>query len=114
MPARQRMTMRLYIQRNNAMANAYGHKSPQTWEALSTTAGYVWIEKEDTRHGNEMSQVSARYRAIVPSGTDVTEADRIQKVENRADTPEELFGTMYIDAVIRRNNHLELRLRGHS
>ena len=79
----------------------------------ATIKGEV-IEKEDTRHGDEMSQVSARYRAIVPSGTDITEADRIQKVENRADTPEELFGTMYIDAVIRRNNHFELRLRGHS
>ena len=114
MPARQRMIHRIFLQRNGASANAYGHKSPPSWAALATVAGYVWVGNEDTRHGDELSQASARYRATVPLGTDVTEKDRIEKVENRADTPTELFGTMVIDAVIRRKNHTELRMRSHT
>ena len=108
------MIHRLFLQRNAASANAYGHKSPQDWQSLSTVSGYVWVGSEDTRHGEELSQASARYRAVVPLGTDVTEKDRVLKVENRADSPTELFGVMDIGAVIRRKNHTELRMRGHA
>lgn len=114
MPAITRMIHRIYLLRNSASANAYGQKDPKSWAALATVKGYAWVVSEDTRHGPELSQASARYRAVVPLGTDVTEADRIQKIENRADTPTELFGTMDIDAVVRRKNHLELRMRGHA
>lgn len=114
MPARYRMIHRVFLQRNGASANAYGHKSPQGWATLATVSGYVWATAEDTRHGEELSQASARYRAIVPTGTDVTEKDRVLKVENRADSPTELFGVMEIGGVIRRKNHLELRMRGHA
>jgi len=113
MPARQRMIHRLYVQRNGASADAYGHKKPATWEALSTTPGYVWPVTESTAHDEEMTRVDGSYRAIVPAGTDVTEADRVQKVEDRADTPTELFGTLYVDAVMRRRGHVMLRLRSH-
>tara|TARA_Y100000310_G_scaffold47500_3_gene44074 strand:- start:1045 stop:1392 length:348 start_codon:yes stop_codon:yes gene_type:complete len=114
MPARYRMIHRIFVQRNGASANAYGHTSPQSWAALATVAGYVWVTNETAQHIEEFSQSSARYRAIIPLGTDVTEKDRIEKVEDRADSPTELFGTMNIDAVIRRKNHLELRMRGHA
>lgn len=56
--------------------------------------------------------VTATYRAIVPLETDVTESDRVEKVEDRAAS--ELYGEMYVDAVIRRKDHIELRLRGHA
>ena len=108
------MTMRLYLQRNSASVDAFGHPSPPTWGALSTTPGYVWVNREDTLHTNELTAVSGRMEGMVPLGTDVTEQDRVEKVENRADTPTELFGMMYIDAVIRRKNHTELRLRRHA
>ena len=114
MPARTRMIHRVFLERNNAAANTYGHESPPDWDTLETVAGYVWVVGENTQHREELSQASARYRATVPLGTDVTEEDRILKVENRADSPTELFGTMYIDAVIRRKNHTELRMRGHA
>lgn len=105
------MTMRLYLQRNSAAANAYGHPSPQSWGALSTTPGYVWVNQADTQHAPERSVAATRYTGIVPKGTDVTEDDRVQKVEDRAAA--QLFGVMAIDAVVRRRDHLELRMRGH-
>lgn len=110
MSARQRMTMRVFLQRNSASANAYGEPSPPSWGALSTTPGYVWVDTEDTRHDPALTVVSAHYRGIVPITTDVTEKDRVQKVENRAAS--QLFGILDIDAVIRRKDHIELRLRG--
>lgn len=111
MPARTRMTMRAYIQRNTASANALGHESVPSWTALSTTPCYAWVDRGDTRHTAEMSAEGERYRAIVPIGTDVTSKDRLEKVTERDDT--QLFGVMYVDAVIRRRDHLELRLRSH-
>ncbi len=113
MPARTRMIHRIFLQRNAASANAYGHKSPQDWQSLATVSGYVWAISESTSNRNENSQASGRYQAIVPLGTDVTEKDQVEKVENRADSPTELFGLMEIDGVIRRKNHIELRMRGH-
>lgn len=113
MGARQRMKHRLYLQRNQASANAYGHKSPPDWQALATVAGYVWAPSEQVQHSNELSQSRGEYRAIIPDGTDVTEADRVEKVEDRADTPKELFGTMVIDGVMQRPDHIALRLRSH-
>lgn len=110
MSARQRMTMRLYLQRNSAAANAFGEPTPPTWGALSTTPGYVWVDAEDTRNNPAMTVVSSYYRAIVPITTSVLETDRVEKVQNRAGS--QLFGLMDIDAVIRRKDHLEIRLRG--
>jgi len=48
---------------------------------------------------------------LVSLATDVTSDDRVLKVENRAGT--ELFPTMYIDNVLRRPDHFELKLRDH-
>lgn len=113
MPARTRMIHRIFLERNAASADAYGQKKPQNWQTLATVSGYAWVMAEDTRHTEELSQASARYRAMVPTGTDVAEKDHVLKVQDRATSPTELFGVMDIDAVIRRKNHTELRMRGH-
>lgn len=111
MGARSRMQHRLFLQRNSASADSYGHRGPPLWGVLSTTAGHVWVMQEDTHHDAKLSKASTRYRGIVPTGTDVTESDRVEKTEDRAGT--QLFSLMDIDAVIRRKDHLELRMRGH-
>lgn len=75
----------------------------------------MWVDDEDRafRAGRSSATVvTATYRAIVPLETDVTESDRVEKVEDRAAS--ELYGEMYVDAVIRRKDHIELRLRGHA
>ena len=112
MPARQRMVMRAFLQRNSASADSYGHPLPGTWGALATVACWAWVVTETVRQQEEVSMAAARYRAILPLGTDVTESDRVEKIEDRATT--EIYGAMVIDAVIRRRTHLELRMRAHA
>jgi hypothetical protein len=112
MPSRQRMTMRAFLQRNSASADSYGHERPGSWGALSTTPCWAWVDREETSHGPNASLAAARYKAIVPLGTDVTESDRVEKVEER--NTDQVFGLMYIDAVITRRDHIELRMRGHA
>ncbi len=114
MGSRSRMRHNIFFQRNSASIDAYGGQGSPIWDDLSITSGHVWAVKEDTIHGRTMSPVIGNYRAIVPLSTDVTENDRIEKVENRADSPTVLFGKMDIDAVIRRKDHFELRMRGFS
>ncbi len=111
MSCRSRMTHRAFIQRNGADKNIYGHKSPQGWAALSTTPCYAWTVTGDTKNAPEVSQDSTSYKAIMPLDTDITSDDRLEKVENRIEA--ELFGVLYIDAVLRRRDHFEIRMRDH-
>ena len=116
MSCRTRMTMRAFFQRNSAGADDYGQPAPQVWGAIPSAAApktpcWTWVRSGDTRHRPEVSQDSTEHRMIIPLGTDVTSDDRVEKVQDRAGT--ELFPTMYIDAVLRRRDHLELRLRDH-
>lgn len=103
--------MSAFIQRNSASADSYGHKRASTWGALSTTPCYAFTVAGDTFHRPEVSADETRYRALIPLGTDVTSDDRVQKVEDRAAV--QLFGVMYIDAVLRRRDHLLLKMRDH-
>ncbi len=111
MSCRTRLTMRAFIQRNSSSVDTWGHKRVSTWGALSTTPCYAWEPSADIRHKPEVSMESSRFRAMVPLGTDVTRKDRVEKVEDRAAT--ELFGVMYIDAIVRRRDHLLLKMRDH-
>ena len=108
--------MRAFLQRNSAGADAYGQPAPPVWGAIPSTAApktpcWTWVVMGDTRHRPEVSQDSTEHRMMAPLGTDVTSDDRVLRVENRAGS--ELFPTMYIDAVVRRPDHLQLKLRDH-
>ena len=112
MSCRTRLTMRAFIQRNTVTPDdGYGQPSPASWTALSTTACYAWVTTGDAKHNAEVSLDASRYRAILPAGTDVTSDDRLEKVEDRIGT--EKFGVLYIDAILQRRDHLELRMRDH-
>lgn len=111
MSARSRMTMRAFAQRNVATRDAGGHLNVPDWETLATIPCYACAKRGDTFHKAELSADETRYGAIIPLGTDLTADDRILKIEDRAGA--ELFGVLYIDAVLPRRDHLELRLRDH-
>lgn len=111
MPARTRMTMRAFAERNSATRDDYGQKNVPVWDALATIPCYAWVRRGDTYHDAGLSVDATRYWAIIPLGTDLTSDDRIEKIEDRAGT--ELFPTLYIDAVLQRRDHLELRMRDH-
>ncbi len=111
MSCRAAMTYRGFIQRNTASDDVSGHPAPADFTALSTTPCYVWVMSGDTKHRPELSQDSSRYGGMFPSGTDVTSDDRLGKVQDRAGTQK--FGVLYIDSVLERRDHLELRMRDH-
>lgn len=114
MTARGKMTMRAVIERDvSEGTDDWGNPTEPDWEAdedatpclmyVRAGAGQVGRVVIDT----EKTAVLEDRRAIVPLDTDVSTADRIARVEDRAGTV--LFaGPMGIDAVHRRRDHLEL------
>lgn len=106
------MTMRATIERNGAAANDYGSPGPASWATLATVACYAWHLSGTDRFGAPIAFVGKRSRAIVPLGTDVTEADRIATIKDRAGT--EIFGAMDIETVEIRRRHIELGLKEFS
>ena len=111
MNCRAAMTMRAYAERNSATRDGYGQLDPKGWATLATIPCYAWVRSGDTTHKERMSLDETRFSAIIPKGTDLTSDDRILSIKDRAGT--ELFPTMYIDAVLQRGAHLELRMRDH-
>ena len=110
MPARTRMIMRMYIERNAAAKNTYQHRSEPDWTAIATVPCYTWITGAGVRFSADMTKEKTDIRSIVPKGTDITEDDRVAKVTDRQGV--ELFGVMYLDAApLRRSDHFEVRLR---
>ena len=111
MGARQRMTMRAYIERNDASANVYGHKSVPDWQSLSTTPCRVWSTRGDARHTPQVDMDAERFEGIMPIDTDVTSDDRLLKVTDREGS--QLYGKMVIDSIAPANgrSHLQLALR---
>jgi hypothetical protein len=113
MSARSGMTMRAFIQRHSGAKDKLGAKgfSAVNWPDLATIPCYAFVKSGDTVHTPGLSADLTRYRARVPLGTDITSDDRIAKIQDRNGA--QLFGLSDIDAVFRRSNHIELRLRNH-
>lgn len=109
MSARSRMTMRATIERNGAGANALGSPGPPDWATHATVACYAWLGTGRDNFGAPIPFVNRGARAIVPAGTDVTEADRIATIKDRRGT--EIFGAMDIESVEIRSGHIELGLK---
>jgi len=110
MSVAQRMTMITTVQRNNAEIDEYNHPGPPKWETIGIDVMcYVWEKTASKMLDNGKLVVVSEPTAIIPIGIDITEKDRLYNITDRRGN--ELFGTMYINAVIRRKDHLELRLR---
>lgn len=112
MAARQRMTMRTTIERDQATADPYGSPGPPDWQTLeSDVPCYVWAEAARKMISDTQTVTLDHPGAIVPLGTDITEEDRLASITDRRGT--QLFPLFYVDAVMRRKDHLELRLRDY-
>ena len=106
------MTMRATVQRDMATTDAYGQPGPSDWLTLGDVACFAW------QGGGRRSSATPRVieaddvGMLVPAGTDITSADRISHVYDRRGR--DVFALpMYVDAVILRADHLEVRLREH-
>jgi hypothetical protein len=115
------MRMRATFERNYALLAArnedvdgFGQKI-EDWRESCTVSCHAWAGRSGGKHttmGEVRTVTMDLPGMIVPLGTDVTTADRVQAVRDRSGA--ELFGIMGIDAVLPRLTHLELTLRAVS
>jgi len=110
---RSRMTMRAVIERNQASADAYGHPGPPNWQIIAPAVPcYVWLRQAGTVVGAERTVTVDAPTMVVPLDTDITAADRVRNVADRLG--KELFGMLHVDAVLKRRDHLEVRLNEYA
>jgi hypothetical protein len=117
-PARISMRQRVTFERNYAVlaagatdVNGFGQKI-EDWREICTVSCLAWMGSSGGKHTSSGEVRVATIDApgmVVPLGTDVTEADRVQKVVDRMGT--QIMGMMGIDFVAARQTHIELRLR---
>lgn len=117
MGARQRMTMRTTIERNEvAVDDDYGQPGPPDWQIIGVNvACYVWAGGtggKRTSSGNERTVTVDTPGAIFPLSTDIDKEDRLDSVMDRQGV--ELFGELYIDSVLRRKDHIAVTLRDYA
>lgn len=111
--ARASMTSRCVIERNarrGTGTDPYGNDPEPLWEALSVgTPCRYWFDGVRTvMDGDKATEVTTR-KMTVPSGTDVTEDDRIRSVTDRLGNTL-ADGPMRIDGVGHRRGHIVLTM----
>ena len=112
MSARSVMTMRATLQRNHAREDEHGQPGPVDWRTIKYLSCYVW--QPVARRSQQTNRVmeSDEYGMLVPRGTDIFSGDRVQEMYDRTGTL--LYEQpLYVDAVRRRRDHLEVTLREH-
>lgn len=109
MSARQKMTMRAVLQRNQSAKDPYGQKGLANWKTIdSNFPCFVWEAQDRIVYGTATVEIGTPMM-IAPLGTDITVDDMIDAVCDRLG--EQLFGRMKIDGVMRRRDHKEMRLK---
>lgn len=116
--ARSRMKYRVTFERNFSVLAArttdtdgFGQKL-EDWRELATVACHAWAGSSGGKHtnaGDARTVTTDMPGMIVPKGTDVTTADRVQAIRDKAGNV--ILPAMGIDAVLPRITHLEVRLR---
>jgi hypothetical protein len=109
MSARSTMTSRAVLQRDYAGVDPYGHKSPAAWRTINSNLPCrVWESSDRKIYGTLIIEAGIPMM-IVPKSTDVTIDDRFETVMDRVGT--ELYKNLYIESVVKRKDHKELRLK---
>lgn len=115
MSARQMMIHRATIERNFATDDPLGQPGPPDWQIIGIDVPCrVWAGTGGGRRTvieNRQQVTVDMPGAIFPLDTDIDEAGRIRQVTDRRGN--ELFGMMAIDGVLRRKDHLEVRIRDY-
>lgn len=107
------MTHRTTIQRLAAgPVDDWGNPGPGVWNDLA--AGVPcrwWTQAEREVVGPDKTAVVEDAKVIMPKGTDVREADRLNGVTNKAGAVVRA-GVLVIESVVSHRDHLELGVRG--
>lgn len=107
---RSRMTMRAFVERDAAVGDdPYGGAPAPSWQAHATLACYAWSKTRRDVVDGDKSAVVVDLRCVFPPGSDVTEADRVARIEDRQGA--QLFaGPFEILTLQPRKQHLEAAL----
>ncbi len=109
--ARTQMTMRAFIERdNNESTDPYGQAGAPNFTALATIPCRVWSRSRREHNDNRKDARIEEIRCGMPLGTDVTELDRIRRVNDRAGNII-WEGPLRIDAIQFKHTHIEMDLR---
>lgn len=107
---RSQMTMRAVVERNAAStADAYGGPVPPNWQAHATIACRAWSRDKKLVADGAKGALLQDLRAAFPIGADLTEADRIARIEDRR-AQLLVQGPLSILTLQRRKGHLEAML----
>ncbi len=103
--------MRAFIERdNNESTDPYGQAGTPNFTALATIPCRVWSRSRREHNDNRKDARIEEIRCGMPLGTDVTERDRIRRVNDRAGNI--LWeGPLRIDAIQYKHTHIEMDLR---
>lgn len=112
MSTRSVMTMRATLQRNEARADESGNIGPADWRTTAHVPCRVWHPSARRNADTRAVVESSEYAMAVPTTTDVVRDDRVLEVYDRRG--EIIYADpLYVEAVRRRNDHLEVALREH-
>lgn len=111
------MRHRATVERDTNVANDYGDEGAPDWQMhLESQPCFAWNRNTssagDERYGEEAVTSDYYPVMVVPLRTDIKETDRVSVIKDRLGN--ELFGTMDIKAVLRRADHLEVRMKYHA
>ncbi len=109
MSVRSRMSMRMVIERSAKTGEDEDGHPIIAWSPWATVPCYAWSQSRKELVDGNKTVVIEDLRALVPLATDLTESDRVARIEDRLERT--LFaGSLRIEAVQRMPRHQELML----
>lgn len=115
---RSRMRYRAIIQRDNNVDDYYGSSGAPSWQNhLIDQPCHAYNKNASSAGGtNYNSEIvpAANYYPVmmVPLDTDIKETDRVFEIKDKRGNS--IFGLMDIVAVVKRIDHIEVRMKDHA
>lgn len=110
----QLYTMQAVVERDVSEGDGYGAPTKPNWEYLLTVPCRLWWQRSTgVRSANREYVTPARMvpisegGMILPSGTDVTEQDRVVAIQDRQGNPL-IDGIFSITSVLNEEDHMEI------
>lgn len=110
MPPVSMMNNRCDIERDGASAGSWGEKSPSYSNNTLAQQCRYYVSTIQYSDSNYTRHIVEQQKVLFPLTADVTLADRLDNIRDRAGT-EIASGPIQITAIIRRRNHFEARCR---
>lgn len=116
------LTQQADIQRNMATQDDLGAQDTDDWELLATVPCLLsWSKISATGRGSNKTYVDTSRQVpveegtlLLPTGTDITEADRISQITDRVTADLIYGGIITINTVVHQSDHLEVGvIRSH-